>query len=71
LLVSKDSETDVRNYNVLNLLNFNNIMNNYPFQIIFWFKAFVLVLMYANGIKAAIQVSHPTYYKPHKWLRSL
>lgn len=51
-------------FNILTVLNFNNIGKNFIFQIIFWLKAVAMVLMYAYGIKAAIQVSHPSYYKP-------
>jgi len=58
-------------FNILTVLNFNNIGQNFIFQIIFWLKAVAMVLMYAYGIKAAIQVSHPSYYKPQKWLQDL
>jgi hypothetical protein len=53
------------------VLNFSEIGKNFIFQIFFWTKAVALVLMYAYGIKSAIQVSHPTYYKPQKWLQNL
>lgn len=58
-------------FNVLTVLNFSEIGKNFIFQIFFWTKAVALVLMYAYGIKSAIQVSHPTYYKPQKWLQNL
>ena len=58
-------------FNILTVLNFSEISRNFIFQIIFWLKAVALVQMYAYGLKAAIQVSHPTYYKPQKWLQNL
>jgi len=35
---------------------------------VFWIKNLVVVLMFASGLKAAIQVGHPSYYKPAKWI---
>jgi hypothetical protein len=57
--------------NILTVLNFNQLSQNFIFQIFFWVKAVSVVMMYAYGFKAAIQCSHPSYFTPQKWLQNL
>lgn len=68
-MLAKNGKTQL--YNVLTILSFSNLEKNFIFNIFFWLKAIVVVMMYAYGIKSAIQVSHPIYYKPQKWLQNI
>lgn len=38
------------------------------YQIAFWVRNITVVLIFAASLKAAIQIGHPSYYKPAKWL---
>eukprot|EP00347_Sterkiella_histriomuscorum_P021156 403335036 len=51
-------------YNVI------TIYNSWVYQIFFWIRHFITLLVFAAGIKAAIYIAHPSYYKPQKWLIS-
>ena len=37
-------------------------------MIVFWCRNLFVVFFFAAAIKAGIQVGHPSYYKPQKWL---
>ena len=44
------------------------IYDNYMYLGFFLLNRFISVMLYAWGLKSAIQVSHPMYYKPARWL---
>jgi hypothetical protein len=37
-------------------------------MIVFWVRNLFVVFFFAAAIKAGVQVGHPSYYKPAKWL---
>mmetsp|Transcript_1345 Transcript_1345/g.1377 ORF Transcript_1345/g.1377 Transcript_1345/m.1377 type:complete len:130 (-) Transcript_1345:35-424(-) len=37
------------------------------YQVFFWIRHALSLFLYAGGIKAAIYIGHPSYYKPQKW----
>lgn len=37
-------------------------------MIVFWCRNLFVVFFFAATIKAGIQIGHPSYYKPAKWL---
>ena len=45
-----------------------SIYRNWVYMIVFWCRNLFVVFFFAAAIKAGIQVGHPSYYKPQKWL---
>jgi len=45
-----------------------SIYSNWVYMIVFWCRNLFVVFFFAAVIKAGIQVGHPSYYKPQKWL---
>jgi len=45
-----------------------SIYTNWVYMVVFWVRNLFVVFFFAATIKASIQVGHPSYYKPAKWL---
>ena len=44
------------------------LYDNGIYMCFFWLRNLFSVVMFAFSIKAAIQITHPSYYRPGKWL---
>ena len=47
------------------------LYNNGTYMFFFWARNLFSVVMFAFSIKAAIQITHPSYYRPGKWLEDV
>ena len=43
------------------------IFNDVIFHILLWTKGIIELICYAGALKTAIEVMHPSYYKPYRW----
>ena len=43
------------------------IYGNIPYMIVFIIRCLLMVYTLALSLKLAIQLGHPTYYKPARW----
>ena len=48
--------------------NVITIYESWIYEIFFWIRHFLTLVIFAAAVKGAIYIAHPSYYKPQKWL---